>query len=371
VKHGSGITLLLLGHRAGTTFPVYQSGRLLSGMVVLAKPVGVTSLDVKLEASVSVREIQGGGRSSTIVYSDQLITWDATSASLPDDFSFRRIVPVYSHSGHLLPPTFDSRLSAIPGFRVSVNWSIVIRVTRTRTGPLSLLLRRTARLVVPIGYVPRTRPPSPGPFSVSSTHLSPSQPRTSFVDIVPTRKEHTVPIHTQIYLPQSQITPMTEVIPFRITLSAPDSYLKPFLTTPPQSSFLTLGSRASPAPAPTSGPVSVQLVRRIGADPRETFVVVVGELSTSCTRATTLVEALLSQPMVSQDSISWWGQLRVPLGLAGPGGFVADRLVVQDLLVLTLNVPGMHTHSFPFKQAVPMRLTTDLAGSDALPVTQV
>jgi hypothetical protein len=48
VKHGSGITLLLLGHRAGTTFPVYQSGRLLSGIVVLAKPVGVASLDVKV-----------------------------------------------------------------------------------------------------------------------------------------------------------------------------------------------------------------------------------------------------------------------------------------------------------------------------------
>ncbi|SRR5260221_5279768 len=48
VKHGSGITLLLLGHKAGTTFPVYQSGKLLSGMVVLAKPAGVASLDVKV-----------------------------------------------------------------------------------------------------------------------------------------------------------------------------------------------------------------------------------------------------------------------------------------------------------------------------------
>jgi len=165
---------------------------------------------------------------------------------------------------------------------------------------------------------------------------------------------------------------MTEVIPFRITLSAPDAYLKPFLVTPSPSSFLALGGRATPAPSPTSGTVSVHLVRRIGADPRSTFVVVVGELATSCARSITLAEALLSQAMVSQDSVSWWGQLRVPPGLAGPGGFVADRLVVQDVLVLTLNVPGMHTHSFPFKQAVPMRLTTDLAGtSDALPVTQV
>jgi len=165
---------------------------------------------------------------------------------------------------------------------------------------------------------------------------------------------------------------MTEVIPFRITLSAPDSYLKPFLVTPSQSSFLTLGNGATPAPDPTSGPISVHLVRRIGADPRETFVVVVGELATCFTRGITLAEGLLSQAVVGQDSVSWWGQLRVPLDLASPGGFVADRLVVQDVLVLTLNVPGMHTHSFPFKQAVPMRLTTDSPGtSDALPVTEV
>ena len=166
---------------------------------------------------------------------------------------------------------------------------------------------------------------------------------------------------------------MTEVIPFRITLSAPDVYLKPFLITPSQPSFLPLGSGAiPPAPDPTSGPVSVHLARRIGADPRETFVVVVGELATSFTRGTTLAEGLLSQPEVGQDSVSWWGQLRVPLDLASPGGFVANRLVVQDVFVLTLNVPGMHTHSFPFKQVVPMRLTTDLPGtSDALPVTEV
>jgi len=181
-----------------------------------------------------------------------------------------------------------------------------------------------------------------------------------------------MPIHTEIFLPQSQIMPMTEVIPFRITLSAPDSYLKPFLVTPTQSSFLTLGNGAIPAPDPTSGPISVHLVRRIGADPRETFVVVVGELATCFTRGIKLAEGLLSQPVAGQDSVSWWGQLRVPLHLASPGGFVADRLVVQDVLVLTLNVPGMHTHSFPFKQAVPIRLTTDLPGtSDALPVTEV
>jgi len=372
VKHASGITLLLSGHKAGTPCPVYHSGSLISGMVVLSKPSSVTSLEVKLEGYTSVREIQGGGRSSIVFYSDQLIAWDATGASLPDEFSFRRIVPIYSHNGRLLPPSFDSRLSAIPGFRVSVNWSISIRITRKRTSPLSVF-RRIARLAVPIVYLPRTRPPMPGPFPISSTHSSPSQPRTSFVDLVPSRKEHIIPIHTQIYLPNSQITPMTEVISFRIVLSAPEMYLKPFLALPSHSPFLPLGNAASPASEPSSRPATVQLVRRIGADPRETFVVVVGELTTSTARGSILAEALLSTPELGQDSVSWWGQLCVPLGLASPGGFVADRLAVQDVLVLTLNAPSMtNSHMFPFRQAVPIRLTTDLPGaSDALPVTEV
>ena len=48
VKHNSGITLLLSGHRAGTSLPVYQSGSLMSGMVVLSKVQGVASLDIKV-----------------------------------------------------------------------------------------------------------------------------------------------------------------------------------------------------------------------------------------------------------------------------------------------------------------------------------
>jgi hypothetical protein len=48
VKHSSGITLLLSGHKAGTSCPVYHSGSLISGMVVLSKPSSVISLEVKV-----------------------------------------------------------------------------------------------------------------------------------------------------------------------------------------------------------------------------------------------------------------------------------------------------------------------------------
>jgi len=48
VKHGSGITLLLSGHHPTSPLPLYPSGSVMHGMVVLSKPGGVTSLEVKV-----------------------------------------------------------------------------------------------------------------------------------------------------------------------------------------------------------------------------------------------------------------------------------------------------------------------------------
>ncbi|KAF8491182.1 hypothetical protein F5888DRAFT_1620287 [Russula emetica] len=321
VKHGSGITVILSGHKAGTSLPLYPSGSSISGVVVLSKLESIESLDVKLEGSISVREIQAGFRNNTVFSSDRLMSWNATSTNLPDEFSFRHVVPTFSPDGRLLPPTFDSRVTGIPGFRVSVKWAISVTVTRTRSNPLSLF-RRTTRC---------------------------------------------------IYLPHSQITPMTKAIPFRIVLSAPDAYLKPFITTPSHCSFLTMGGETTPATDPTDELVSVRLVRRIGADPRETGVVVVGELTTSCTRrGAQLAEGALGKAEIGHGMISWWGEVRVRPGSVSAGGFDADGLVVRDELVLTLNARGVQTHAFPFRQAVPIRLTTDLPGtSEAVLVTRV
>ena len=51
VKHNSGITVILSGHRAGTSLPLYPSGSLISGVVVLSKVENITSLDVKVSVS--------------------------------------------------------------------------------------------------------------------------------------------------------------------------------------------------------------------------------------------------------------------------------------------------------------------------------
>jgi hypothetical protein len=48
VKHGSGITVILSGHKVGTSLPLYPSGSSISGVVVLSKLESVESLDVKV-----------------------------------------------------------------------------------------------------------------------------------------------------------------------------------------------------------------------------------------------------------------------------------------------------------------------------------
>lgn len=113
----------------------------------------------------------------------------------------------------------------------------------------------------------------------------------------------------------------------------------------------------------------MRLVRRIGADPRETGVVVVGELATS---GGLLAEGVLGEAEIGHNIVSWWGEVRVRPGSVSTGGFDADGLIVQDDLVLTLNMPGVHTHILPCRHVVPIRLTTDLPGtSEAVPVTKV
>lgn len=48
VKHGSGITVILSGHKAGTSLPLHPSGSSISGVVVLSKLESIESLDVKV-----------------------------------------------------------------------------------------------------------------------------------------------------------------------------------------------------------------------------------------------------------------------------------------------------------------------------------
>jgi hypothetical protein len=53
VKHGGDATLLLTGHKGGTTLPFFPSGSLISGTAILNKPASVTALEIKVRTFCS------------------------------------------------------------------------------------------------------------------------------------------------------------------------------------------------------------------------------------------------------------------------------------------------------------------------------
>ena len=99
-----------------------------------------------------MKETAGGGSASTVLVSDTLYSWDQMlhAGHAPSEFSFRGKLPVYyldgrKHGLSLLPPSYDARMNALPGFRVAVQYEFVVSVTRTRDLPL--LWKKTARCV--------------------------------------------------------------------------------------------------------------------------------------------------------------------------------------------------------------------------------
>ncbi|KAA1469678.1 hypothetical protein DENSPDRAFT_636827 [Dentipellis sp. KUC8613] len=381
IKQENIITLVLAGHTGDSRIPMYTSGSIVSGLVTLSKVSSIISVEVRMEGSIRVREVAGGGSGSTQLLSDTLYSWDHQlhEGPAPYEFTFRAQVPTY-HEGlgrgrQLLPPSFDSRLTAIPGFRVSVQYEFVVAVTRVRMGPL--LWRRQTRLRVPFTYKPLTRPPISAPLTL--------RPNTSkrgdilFNDMISSADRDAPPIETQIYLPGSQITPITERINFRITLSAPDVYLTPFLLDPtPLSSFHPIASSQSVTSLASSlpgsvrqpllggsrrpGPVRVSIERHITADARATGVVVLHPKGRFVAARTPLAEGLVFQAERGPGWVSWWGEVSVPPDVQCCG-FMTDKLSVKDVLVLHVNAPAVHTHVLPFRQSVPLRLTSCSAKS--------
>jgi hypothetical protein len=98
-----------------------------------------------------VRELQGGGTGSTAFLSDTLYSWDGAfyRGQAPHEFNFETLIPTFTQpegERRLLPPSYDSRLSAIPGFRVSVQYEFVVSITRT-AGAMDFWKKRTRCVV--------------------------------------------------------------------------------------------------------------------------------------------------------------------------------------------------------------------------------
>ena len=104
-----------------------------------------------MEGTIRVRELQGGGLGAAVFVTEMLYMWErgGRQEAPPTDFSFEMRMPTYASGSsggggglarrRLLPPSYDSRLTSIPGFGTTVQYEFVVSVRRIRATPLDLL----------------------------------------------------------------------------------------------------------------------------------------------------------------------------------------------------------------------------------------
>lgn len=189
-----------------------------------------------------VRELAGNGKAKTIVLSEQLVYWDAptrlrgtrrqqkqqqhqghlrsdtrstspspvfsltASEHCPASLSFKSTLPSHFVDEHgertPLPPSFSEGLTAVPGFRVGVNYAIFVTVTRLREqrSNFSVPWRSKTKAVLlkaPVEYLPRTRPSMAPPFP-SSSNLMVRTPVTRFTGSMESHSPQTQPVRTHV-----------------------------------------------------------------------------------------------------------------------------------------------------------------------------
>ncbi|KAL5519882.1 hypothetical protein ACEPAG_1542 [Sanghuangporus baumii] len=260
VIQDAGVTLMLNGQEECATVPEYGRGARVDGTVSFANSSSITKVEVKIEGHVIVEEVAGNGSSCTPVLSELLVYWDAPNrlggygsghasgsfapqpGSCPHSFAFNATLPTHyteeDGSACPLPPSFAETLPGIPGFHCNVRYEINIALTRVRDMKVKTLRaqwRRNTVFRVPIEYRPRTRPSQPAPFPTNS---DPNKgPITRFMATLDSNTPSVKPLKAVLYLPNSQITPLSLTIPFYLRVSGPESTMKAY-SRPPLSSFL-------------------------------------------------------------------------------------------------------------------------------------
>ena len=136
----------------------------------------------------------------------------AANEHCPASFSFKTKFPSHytDERGERmpLPPSFSDKLTSIPGFRVDVNYAIIVAITRLREqkpkqkANLGLSLpwkskRKNVLLETPVEYIPRSKPSRPFPFSLNSNPTG-WTPQMCFLGVIESRDVCTQPLKTQV-----------------------------------------------------------------------------------------------------------------------------------------------------------------------------
>ncbi|KAG1818493.1 uncharacterized protein BJ212DRAFT_1345892 [Suillus subaureus] len=351
-----GVSLRLAGQDDQLTLPVYGYGASVEGTLDVHKRDGITSVEVQIEGTLMMEELAEGGAMTCKLLLNKTILWVRDriyEAPCPRSLPFNLPLPTtFSDGGktYSLPPSHESHLSGLPGFRARVKYSISAIAVKPNIIPhavkSSLLGGGDWTISTPFEYLPRTRPSSPLP-----SPLVPGQwgiIETSQWKVFPTlihANQGGHDIMVKFYLPTSRTFCMHEPIPFHVMFSSSAMSLAAFMPLGPMVTT-SLKTRHT----------KVQLLRQTTVDVRNALIL---GTRTDIWRVDCIGEGAFRHAGDGAHWVAFSGDIYICPDIK-VGGFKAGGFSIKDCVVLTMTPPDLSKS--PFKElrlTIPIRLATD------------
>ncbi|KAF8518926.1 hypothetical protein BU17DRAFT_90403 [Hysterangium stoloniferum] len=425
VEKNKHLTLALTNQAPNCTEPTYGKGATVQGAINLTKQEGISSVEVKLEGILllSVTSVIVTGETEVPLFENldvlyrkpelpgateskrsslfsrgppavSLIPAKLSGERCPSTLTFSSRIPTsYSHDGTTrpLPPSYAAHFGNVPGLSLEARYTI--RITITRKG----LVDRKVVVTVPIVFSPRSRPSRPAlPASLSFLSTLKTSPEEwkcwETKSLARMGHEDSPMIHASLLLPQSQVYPLNQPIPFHLQIASTSSKLLAQYATvattdvPPDSehTFSTktqfhpvgalsnIGNRGKivrgamiPNFEDPTKRSSANLAQIKVSIQRHVTVEVLGQwlqfkecFSTFTLRRCAITESSNAAPEAGMLSIAWDG--RIDMTELRCGGFVGPGVRVRDFILLAI-IPSDPEHGplQPIHYLIPIRLTTD------------
>ncbi|KAH7876132.1 uncharacterized protein C8R40DRAFT_1169780 [Lentinula edodes] len=348
--------------------PTYGSGGIIDGTIDIAKTENITSIDIKVEGHLQVKEIAEGGTIDRKVDLASSVLWSKEEiAPCPSSCDFQLPLPhTFEIEGqhYNLPPTYNVKLSGLPGFVAFIEYSIhaVIRrstvatalAPRMKASFLGINVGNTYSSVLstPFIYYPRTRPmvPLPAPIRLTQNRFTGTPDWQLYESVMASRRSSLQDISTRLYIPASRIFCASQNIPFHVTFESSALSL---------ATFLPFGPSGNPS---TKKPTRLQIMRKVTVDVRHQLML--GTSKTDMWRVDCLGEATFKHAGDGPTWVSFSGDISIdpPVKVMG---FKVGGIAVKDFMLFSMTPPEAQQAPFSeLRQVIPIQLTTDVWSSN-------
>ncbi|KAJ3934277.1 MAG: hypothetical protein NXY57DRAFT_890494 [Lentinula lateritia] len=345
--------------------PTYGSGGIIDGTIEIAKTENITSIDIKVEGHLQVKEIAEGGTIDRKVDLASSVLWSKEEiAPCPSSCDFQLPLPhTFEIEGqhYNLPPTYNVKLSGLPGFVAFIEYSIHA-VIRRSTVATALAPRMKASffginvgnsvLSTPFIYYPRTRPmvPLPAPLKLTQDCFNGTPDWQLYESVMTSRRSSLQDISTRLYIPASRIFCASQNIPFHVTFESSALSLATFLPFGPSGHLST------------KKPTRLQIMRKVIVDVRHQLML--GTSKTDMWRVDCLGEATFKHAGDGATRVSFSGDISIdpPVKVMG---FKVGGIAVKDFMLFSMTPPEAQQAPFSeLRQVIPIQLTTDVWSSN-------